>query len=74
MASSRQSMEVIAAGERAMRQCVCISLELPPYRRRCLMFGDRGVVSTALLVVARASSVHLRWALGQSDVVSAVPR
>ena len=40
VASSRESMEVIAVGERAMRQCVCIILEMAPYRRRrCLMFG-----------------------------------
>ena len=75
VASSRESMEVIAAGERAMRPCACIILELDPYRkRRCLMFGGRGVVSTSLMMVARTSSVHLKWALGQRDVVSAVPR
>ena len=68
-------MEVIAVGERAMRQCECIILELAPYRRRrCLIFGGSGVVSSALLMVARTSSVQLRWALGQRDVVSAVPR
>ena len=68
-------MEVIAACERAMRQCVCIMLELALYRRRhCLIFGGEGVVSTALLMVARTSSVHLRCALGQRDVVKAVPR
>ena len=73
--SSDESMEVIAAGERAMRQCVCIILELAPYRsRRCLMFGGRGVVSTALLLLAKVSSVHLRWALGHRDAVSVVPR
>jgi hypothetical protein len=54
---------------------VCIILELAPYRRRrCLIFGGRGVVSTALFMVARTSSVHLRCALGQRDVVSVVPR
>jgi hypothetical protein len=75
VASIEESMEVIAPDERAMRQCVCIILELAPYRRRrCLMFGGRGVVSTALLMVARTSSVNLRWALGQRDVVRAVPR
>ena len=68
-------MEVIAFGERAVRQCVCVILELAPYRsRRCLIFGGRGVVSTALLMVARTSSVHLRCALGQRDAVSAVSR
>ena len=76
MASSRDSMEVIAVGDRAMRQCVCTFLELAPYRRRrCLiLFGGRGVVGTALLILARTSSVHLRWPLGQRDAVSAVPR
>ena len=75
MASSRESMEVIAVGERVMRQCMCIVLELAPYgRRRCLIFGCRGVVSTVLPVVARTSSVHLRCALGQRDAVSAEPR
>jgi hypothetical protein len=68
-------MEVIAAGERATRQCVCIQLELAPYRRRrYLMFGDRVEFNTALLMVDMASSVHLRWALEQRDAVSAVPR
>ncbi len=38
------------------------------------MFGGKGVVSTAVLMVGMTSSVHLRWALGQRDVVSAVPR
>ncbi len=68
-------MEVIAVGERAMRQCVCNILELVPYRRRrCLICGGRGVVCIALLMVARTSSVHLRCALGQRDDVSEVPR
>ena len=68
-------MEVIAVGERVMRQCVCMLLELAPYkRRRCLIFGGRGVGSTALLMVAKTSSAHLRYALGQRYVVSAVPR
>jgi hypothetical protein len=67
-------MEFIAAGDRAMRQFVCIVLELAPYRRRrCLMFGGKGVVSTALLMLAMTSSVYLRWGLRQRDAVSAVP-
>ncbi len=75
VASSEESIEFIAIDERAMRQRVCIVLELAPYRRRlCLMFGGRGVFSTALSMVDMTSSVHLRWALGQRDVVSAVPR
>jgi hypothetical protein len=68
-------MDVIAVGERAMSQCLCIILELAPYRRRrCLIFGGKGVVSTALLMEARTSSVYLKWALGQRDVVTAVSR
>ena len=75
VASSEESMEVIAAGERAMRQCVCIILEFAPYSRsRCFMLGGRGVFSTALLMVAMIPSVHWRWALGQRDGVRAVPR
>ncbi len=75
VASSEKYMEVIAAGERAMRQYVCIILELAPYRRRrCLMFEGKEVVSTALLMVAMTSSAPLRWDLGQRDDVSAVPR
>jgi hypothetical protein len=70
VASSRESIEVIAVCERAMRQCVCIVLELAPYRRRrCLIFGGRGVVSTASLMVVITSSVHLRCALGQRVLV-----
>ncbi len=73
--SSEESVEVIAAGERATRQRVCILFELAPYiSRRCLMFGSKGVVNTTLLIVAGTSSVHLRWALGQRDVANAVPR
>ncbi len=39
-----------------------------------MIFGGRGVVSTALLMVVWTSSVHLRCALGQMDDVCAVPR
>ncbi len=75
LASSEESIDVIAAGERVMRESVCIILELAPYRRRrCLMFGGRGVFSTALLMVDMTSTVDLRWALGQRDAVSTVPR
>ncbi len=38
------------------------------------MFGGRGVVSSALLMVVKTSSGHLRWALGQKNVASAEPR
>jgi hypothetical protein len=66
---------LIAAGERAMIHRMCILLELAPYRRRrCSMFGSRGVFSTALLMVGMTSSVHFRWALGHGDDVSIVSR
>ena len=75
VASSEESMEVIAAGDRAMRQCVCIILELAPYSRsRCFMLGGRGVFSTALLMVVMTPSVHWRCAFGHREAVSAVPR
>ncbi len=38
------------------------------------MFGGGGVVSTTLRMVAMTSSVYLRYALGQRDDVSDVPR
>ena len=54
-------MAVIAAGESAMRQRVCIILEFAPYkRRRCLMFAGKGVLRTALLMVDITPSVHWR--------------
>jgi hypothetical protein len=42
VASSEKSVEVIAAAERAMRQCVCIILEFAPYSSsRCFMLEVR---------------------------------
>ncbi len=75
VASKKESTAIIDAGERAIRQWVCIILELAPYRRRrCLMFAGNGVLSTALLIGDITPSLHWRWALGLSDVVSGVPR
>ncbi len=75
VASKEESMVVINADERTMRQWVCIILEFAPYnRRRCLMFAGNDILRTALLMVDITPSVHWRWALGLSDVVSDVPR
>jgi len=39
-----ESIEVMALGESAIRQCIGILLKLDPYRsNRCLMLGGRGV-------------------------------
>ena len=66
---------MIIAGESAMRQCVCMILELAPYRRRrCLTPGGRGVARTALLIVDKVSMVHLRCAFGLREAVRAVPK
>ena len=66
---------MIDAGESAIRQCVCIILELAPYRRRrCFTPGGRGVARTALLIVAKVSIVHLRCAFGLREAVRVVPR
>jgi len=75
VASSLESMEVMALGERVIRQCACIIFELAPYRsNRCLIPSGRGVERIALLMLARVSIVHVRCALGQRDDVRAVPR
>jgi hypothetical protein len=75
VASSLESIEVMALGESAIRQCVCMILELAPYRsNRCLMPGGRGVERIALLMLASVSSVHFRCALGYRDDVRVVPK
>jgi hypothetical protein len=62
-------------GDSAIRQCVCIILELAPYSsKRRLIPGGRGVERIALLMLARMSRVHARRALGHRDAVRAVPR
>jgi hypothetical protein len=48
--------------------------ELAPYMSRyCFMLGGMGVDKTALLILARASSVYFKCAFGHRDVVKAVP-
>ena len=75
MASNLESTEVMALGESAIRQWVCITLQLAPYSsNHCLIFGGRGVERIALLMLARVSRVHTRCALGHKDAVMAVPR
>ena len=75
VASSLESMVVIVDGESAMRQCVCMILELAPYRRRrCFTPGGRGVARTALLMVDTVLMVHVRCAFGLKDAVRAVPK
>ena len=69
-----ESIVVIDAGKSAIRQCVCMILELPPCRRRrCFIPGGRGVTRIALLIVAKVPIVHLRCALGHREDVRDVP-
>ena len=73
--SSLESIVSIDAGESAIRQCVCMILELVPYkRRRCFTPGGRELARTALLIVDKVSIVHLRCAFGLREAVRAVPR
>ena len=75
VASSLKSILVIEVGKSAIRQRVCMILELAPYRRRrCFIPGGMGVDRTALLIVAKVSIVHLRCAFGLKEAVRAVPR
>jgi len=75
VASIVESIEVMAEGDNAIRQCVCMILELAPYRsKRCFMHGGRGVEGTALLMLERVSRVRVRCALGHSDAVRDMPR
>ena len=75
VASSLESILVIYAGESAIRQCVCMILELAPYkRRRCFTPDGRGVDRTALLIVDKVAIVHLRCAFGLREDVRVVPR
>ncbi len=75
VASSVESIVVIYAGESAIRQCVCMILELAPYRRRrCFTPGGREVARTALLIVDKVSIVHLWCDFGLREAVRAVPR
>ena len=75
VASIVESIESMTVGDNAIKQCVCLILELSPYTSsRGFMCGGRGVVITALLMLNRVSIVHVRCALGHIDAVRAVPR
>jgi hypothetical protein len=75
VASNLESMEIMALGESAIRQWVCIILELAPYSsNRCLIPDGRGVERIALLMLAKVSEVHAMCALGQRDAERVVPR
>jgi hypothetical protein len=66
-------MVVIHAREIAIRQCVCMILELAPYRRRrCFITGGRGVAMNALLMMDKVSIVHLRCAFGHKEAARVV--
>jgi hypothetical protein len=69
-----ESIIVIDAGDSAIRQCVCMLLELAPYmRRHCFIPGGRGVDWIALLMANRVSIVYLRCDFGLREAVRAVP-
>ena len=73
--SNVESTECMALGESAINQCVCKILELARYINRCyFMPCGRGVERTALLMVAKVSSVHVRCAFGHRNAARAVPR
>ncbi len=70
-----ESIVVMAAGESAMRQGMCMILELAPYRRRrCFTPGGRRVARNALLIVDKVSIFHFMCAFGLREAVRAVPR
>ena len=74
VSSILDSLEAMTVCDNVIKQCVCMILELAPYRsKRCFMHGGRGVERTALLMLERVSRVHVRYALGHSDTVRAVP-
>ncbi len=61
-----ESMDMIIAGDSTIRQCVCIILELAPYRRRrCCIPGGERVDRTALLMADRGSIFNLGCAFAQ---------
>jgi hypothetical protein len=70
-----ESIEAMAVGDTAIRQCVCIILVLAPCKsKRCFIPSGRGVETIALLMLENVSRVHVRCALGHGDAVRAVPR
>ncbi len=75
VASHLESMEVMTLSESAIRQWVCIILELTLYTsNRCLIPGGKGVERIVLLMLAKVSKVHARCALGYRDAVRVVLR
>ena len=75
VASSLVSVVVIDVGESAIRRCVCMILELAMYRRRrCFISGGRWVARTILLMVDKASVVHLIYSFGLWEAVRVVPK
>ncbi len=75
MDSNTESTALIEGGERAMRQCVWVIFECVPYkRRRCFIWGGRGVFLSALPI--RVSCVFVQWrcASGERDAVRDVPK
>ena len=73
IASTVESIETMAVGDKANKQRVCMILELALYRsKRHFMPGGRGIERNVLLMLERVSSVHLRCALGHSVAVRAV--
>jgi len=72
--SIMDSIEAMAMDNSAIKQRMCMILELAPnMSKRYFMHGGRGVERTALLMLERVSRVHVRCALRHSDVLSAVP-
>jgi hypothetical protein len=64
-ASSVESVEVMALGDNAIRQRVCMILEIAPCRsRRCLFPGGGSVERIALQMVERVYCVNLNVLLG----------
>jgi len=58
-----------------MKHVVCVIFELAPYRsKQWFVPGVRGVERTALLMLTRMSSVHIRCTFGHRDDMRAVPR
>ncbi len=75
VSSIAASILLIVVGERAIRQCVCIILELAPYRSNiCLIPAGSGAASTAVVMFVMVSSVHERCAIGLREAVRDVPR
>jgi hypothetical protein len=73
-ASKVDSIAEMAVGDNAIKQCVCMILELAPYKsRHYFMLYGRGVDSIALLMLDILWSVNCRCAFMQSDAGKVVP-